>query len=200
MDLFELAFRTTVAHEGGVSSDPHDRAAFGDGKPHTKYGVTLKTVRELDSRADSKLREYLKARFDVDLDGDIDSDDVTGWTLESARDFYRDFYWVPCGAAKIAATTSARAIALLLFDAAVNMGVQAAVKTLQRALRVEVDGVPGPETLAAVRARALNDDFLGALLAQRLEANRKAPTADVHFLGWARRCFRLHLEALKENA
>jgi lysozyme family protein len=41
-------------------------------------------------------------------------------------------------------------VAVAHFDAAYNMGPQAAIRTLQRALGVEVDGIVGPKTILAI--------------------------------------------------
>jgi lysozyme family protein len=189
-DLFHRAFEITLGHEGGVSRDPKDRAGDGTGTPHTNLGITLKTVRSYD--ADGKLGAFLRDAFDVDDDGDIDSADVPGWTPETAAAFYRRFYWD-----EVQAFAFPFPIGLLLFDAAVNMGQASAVRTLQVTLGVTADGAVGPVTIKAAQRRIGDDAFLGKFLAQRLEANRRAPTANDHFLGWARRAFAIHLEALK---
>lgn len=189
-DHFLRAFEITLGHEGGVSRDPKDHAGDGTGTPHTNLGITLKTVRGLD--ADGKLGAFLRDAFDVDDDGDIDSADVPGWSRETASEFYRVYYWNA-----VQAFAFPFPIGLLLFDAAVNMGQSSAVRTLQLALGVTADGAVGPVTIKAAQRRKGDDAFLGKFLAQRLEANRRAPTANDHFLGWARRAFALHLEALK---
>lgn len=187
------ALAIVFANEGGVSTDRKDTAGDGSGRPHTNFGVTLKAVQALD--ADKALPKYLRDAFDVDRDGDIDFDDVPGWSQESAAEFYRLYYWNP-----IQAERMPFAIALVVFDAAVNMGTSAAVKDLQRALELKaIDGVVGRQTLAAACMEVGNATFLGELLAQRINSNRLFRTADAHFLGWARRCFSLHLEALKET-
>ncbi len=189
-DHFLRAFEITLGHEAGVSRDPKDRAGDGTGTPHTNLGITLKVVRQYD--ADGKLGAFLRDAFDVDDDGDFDSDDVPGWTPQTAAIFYRRFYWD-----EVQAFAFPFPIALVLFDAAVNMGQSSAVRVLQVALGVTADGAVGPVTIKAAQRRKGDDVFLGKFLAQRLEANRRAPTATDHFLGWARRAFALHLEALK---
>lgn len=191
-ELFHRALEITLGHEGGVSRDPKDTAGDGSGAPHTNLGITLKTVLALD--ADGDLPAYLRAQFDIDHDGDIDAADVPGWKHETAVEFYRLFYWGPTGCQALPF-----AIAVLLFDAAVNMGKGAAVRTLQRSLGVTADGVVGRATVAAARQRGGSDPFLGEMLAQRLDQCRTFKTANDHFLGWSRRCFSLHLEALKET-
>lgn len=81
-------------------------------------------------------------------------------TLEQARAVYRARYWSALQLDAIA--LESRALALELFDTAVNMGTATAGRFLQRALNVlnngasfygdvTVDGNVGPMTLAAVR-------------------------------------------------
>lgn len=72
--------------------------------------------------------------------------DVINLTPEQAREIYRVSYWTAIRGDELPA-----ALALCLFDSAVNQGVSAAVRMLQEALRVDVDGVLGPETLTAAR-------------------------------------------------
>jgi lysozyme family protein len=59
--------------------------------------------------------------------------------------------------------------------------------------------VIGRATIAAARTHGGSDLFLGEMLAQRLDQCRTFKTAPDHFLGWSRRCFAVHLEALKET-
>lgn len=190
--VFDRAFEITLGQEGGVSTDKNDAAGDGSGRPHTNFGITLKAVQDLDK--DGHLLGHLRDAFDFDRDGDIDFDDVPGWTVETAKLFYEQFYWTPLSPGSFSS-----AIAITLFDAAVNMGKSAAIKTMQRALRVAPDGVIGKATIAAANKRAKDDSFIGEMLAQRLEACRTFKTANIHFLGWSRRCFDVHLAALKEN-
>ena len=80
------------------------------------------------------------------------------------------------------------ALALLVFDAAVNNGVARAARWLQQALGVTADGAIGPVTLAAIGARAGDGEALCAeVLARRMDFMAALPTWRTFGLGWARR-------------
>ena len=98
-----------------------------------------------------------------------------------AKRIYRKKYWDAVRAEELPA-----AIRYPLFDAAVNSGPTRAIKWLQQALRVNQDGVLGPQTMAAVQtfdASSLAAKMIGA----RLQFMTDLPTWGVFGKGWARR-------------
>lgn len=121
-----------VAREGGYVDDPDDPGGA------TKHGVTLGTLRRLGR--------------DMDGDGDIDKADVRRLRESDAVEiFLRDYFHAP----RIAALPAV--LQPSVFDMYVNAG-SGAIKLLQRLLcymelPVTVDGVIGPQTIAAA-ARA----------------------------------------------
>jgi lysozyme family protein len=78
--------------------------------------------------------------------------DIKSLTLEQAKEIYRRDYWDRAGADEYDG-----AIGYQVFGAAVNHGIENAVRLLQRAARVADDGYIGPLTLAAVRAMTVTD-------------------------------------------
>jgi len=72
---------------------------------------------------------------------------IAALTLADARAVYLRDYWGPAGCDAVPDDIKAD-----LFDAAVNSGVRAAVKLLQRAVGEAEDGVLGPRMLQAVNA------------------------------------------------
>ncbi len=70
--------------------------------------------------------------------------DIAGLTEDDAKAIYQRDYWDPhhCG-------DMPWAVGWTLFDCAVNHGAHEAIKWLQGALSLPVDGVLGPHTLAA---------------------------------------------------
>ena len=124
--------------------------------------------------------------------------DIAGLTYEAARAIYFDDYW-----RRSRAVEMPPAIALVVFDAAVNQGVGAAGKALQRALRaagerVVIDGLIGSRTLAAVeRVAAEGGDgrLLVYLLAWRAMAYTLAKPFQLFGRGWFNRLFAIALEA-----
>ncbi len=83
--------------------------------------------------------------------------DVADLTKADAAEIYANQYWKP-----LRCEDMPPAVALAVFDCAVNQGPGIAARLLQRAARVREDGVIGPHTLAAIfRApEAVLDDFI----------------------------------------
>jgi lysozyme family protein len=168
MDKFERAFQIVVGHEGGYSTDPHDRGNWtgGDvGKGElkgTKYGVSARAYPGLD---------------------------IAGLTLDAARAIYLRDYWSPCRCGEMAWGP-----ALVTFDSAINSGVRFASILLQRAVGAAPDGVIGPRTLASLAARDPHQ-VAAEMLAQRAYQMTAMPTWHTHGLGWIRRITRLGLQA-----
>jgi lysozyme family protein len=130
---FAAEFDAALAHvlnmEGGYTDDPAD-----PGGP-TNFGITLADYAQ--SRG-ATLNAASRESLIVGL-RHISADDV--------RAIYIARYWLPAHCADLPSP-----IALFHFDCAVNMGVGTASRMLQTALGVMIDGVIGPDTLAAARA------------------------------------------------
>jgi lysozyme family protein len=114
--------------------------------------------------------------------------DVEHLTRDEAVAIYRAEYWTPMRCDDLPP-----AVAFLAFDMAVNPGPSRAVAMLQAELRVEPDGVIGPDTLDAAR-RAARTELLVGLTARRLEHYRQVvlrhPPEVVNLNGWFRRAGR----------
>lgn len=167
--------------EGGFSNDP-----FDPGGP-TNHGLSLREVHRLDR--DNRLPQYMRSVLDADHDGDIDIDDVKLWTEDHTTAFYETFYWKVIEGDKLP-----QKLAIVTFDSAVNEGVPVAIEHLQRSLGVKVDGIMGPDTLAAADSsvRALETsgarfEAVSELTSRRLTRYRALAGADRYFRGWARR-------------
>lgn len=111
----------------------------------------------------------------------VTKDDVLSLEREEAAAIYEANYWNAISGDELPA-----GVDLALFDDAVNSGPRQAVRDLQRALDVAVDGIIGPITLAAIEAAAPADLVAG------LCAARKARLSGLsHFSrfgrGWTRR-------------
>ena len=121
--------------------------------------------------------------------------DIAALTLDDARALYRRDYWQP-----IAGDALPAALALLVFDAAVNNGVTQAVRWLQEAAGTPGDGQIGPATLAAVKASAAGSGgaaLCAEFLALRMNAMARLPTWAMFGLGWARRLCSLPYQSLR---
>jgi lysozyme family protein len=107
--------------------------------------------------------------------------DIADLTREDARAIYRKDFWQ-----RGQMDQYDPAIAFQVFDAAVNSGIETAVRLLQRAAGVADDGHIGPVTVAAIRARSVTD-MLMLIVAERLDFWRKLSTWPTFGKGWAGR-------------
>lgn len=89
--------------------------------------------------------------------------DVRTLTREQAGEIYRAEYWTP-----MACDEMPGAIALCVFDSAVNQGRMAAGRMLQTACGALVDGTIGPKTLISVHRYPVK------LLVRRYQSTRAA--------------------------
>jgi lysozyme family protein len=108
--------------------------------------------------------------------------DIVNLTLEGAKDIYSRDYWLRNRCADMPWRW-----ALSVFDCSVNQG--SAVAYAQTALRLAVDGIAGPATLAAMRA-APDEDF-DDYLALRAERYTAARDYSLHGRGWLKRLVRV---------
>lgn len=161
--LFEAALSHVLEMEGGYSDDPHD-----PGGP-TNFGITLCVYADWTRQTiEATSRDRLKGELRR-----IGSDMV--------RDIYRVRYWEPSGAAELP-----DALAFLHFDTAVNHGVGRAIRLLQEAVGVDVDGDIGPETEGAIRVADLTS-VLGRIAELRRARYRALPHFWRFGRGWLRR-------------
>ncbi len=170
-DVFlAIAFPWILTVEGRFSKDPRDRGNWTGGK--VDVGELRGTKYGIAASSHPTL-------------------DIENLTHEQAAEIYRREYWdkLRCGELP-------PAIALAVFDDAVNQGPRAAANTLQIALRVPVDGEVGPETIAAARA-AIVEAFLPEFLSYRAFSYAHAPGAPTFLRGWMLRLFRLELACLR---
>jgi lysozyme family protein len=131
-DIAELASEI-IAREGGYVDDPDDPGGA------TNFGVTIHTMRRLG--------------MDLTRDGVVDVLDVRALTRGQAVTLFLGHYYERPGIARLPESLQAS-----VFDMYVNAGANA-VKILQRLLRemgqgIEVDGLIGPQTVAAAEAAA----------------------------------------------
>lgn len=107
--------------------------------------------------------------------------------------YYRD-YWLAYGCDRLPA-----AIACFLFDSVINHRPKTAIKFLQNAYRVSVDGILGPETLGALKRFADNRDYIDNKLTLSLAYRAdfyhdlavENPSQERFIMGWMRRLFLL---------
>jgi lysozyme family protein len=165
---FDQAFERLRGHEGGFTQDRTDSGNWTGGE--VGLGTCKGTKYGISAAA-------------------YPGEDIEHLTIERARELYRRDYWGPAGCDCVP-----DAMRFDLFDMAVNSGVKAAVRALQKAAGQTEDGVLGPRTLQAVQsmpALRLVARFNGARLLHVTEA-RAWPS---YGRGWARRIALNLLEA-----
>ncbi len=114
------------------------------------------------------------------------NEDIKNMTPARAAQIYRRDYWDKCKCDQLP-----ESIRLLVFDAAVNQGVGAAVKMLQKAVGTTEDGIIGPNTLAKVAAAKNLPVLYAAERAVRYANNANIGT---YGRGWFRRLFGVVVE------
>lgn len=111
--------------------------------------------------------------------------DIRALTREQAAAIYRRDYWEPAHAGDLPGP-----LAVYVFDAAVNQGVDAAIRMLQDVAGCPVDGRWGPRTRAAVMSRGPAELAL-RFLVRRAVRYMGSRGADENLKGWLYRLFRL---------
>ena len=172
-DNFAQAFAIVVGHEGGFSAERADPGNWTSGT--VGRGRLRGTKFGISAAAYPTL-------------------DIAGLTMADAEAIYRRDYWIP-----VSAEAMPPPLALIVFDSAINNGVERAVRWLQMALGTSVDGDLGPETLACLRALAKPEEITATCTefqAQRFDFMANLPTWRSFGLGWARRLCALPYQSL----
>ena len=123
--------------------------------------------------------------------------DIANLTEDQAKQIYKSDYWD-----KLYLDTAPPALALIIFDAAVNNGVGAATKCLQAGLNVTVDGVFGSGSQAALAA--VSSDKLSSVIADahgaRIYDMAGLSTWSKFGKGWSKRLAELPYQAASMTA
>lgn len=169
-----------LSWEGGYCKVPGDRGGA------TNRGVTIATWRAHG--------------YDKDGDGDIDEDDVRLISVEDGVErVMRPFFWNPWQADAILC----QSLANICVDWGWASGVKNAIRRVQRILGVTVDGVVGPNTLAAInhhRSPGLLFEEIKAARIRYVEDICKANPSQLKFLkGWKRRINAISFNELRSN-
>lgn len=167
---FEAALPIVLRWEGGLSRDPHDRGGT------TKWGVSLRAI--------------LSLALDFNNDGKVNEKDILDMSREQMQRFYRQHYWDLCSCDELPC-----AVALVVFDCAVNQGPSRAKRFLQKALGVRVDGIIGPKTISAAWEKYPGDTVRDFCARRALHYSSLSQIVRYGY-GWFRRLFDIHKEAV----
>ena len=124
---FDICLDEVLRQEGGYVDHPADPGGA------TNMGITHKTLARW-----RKVSPWWK----------LPKAEIRDLKRAEARDIYRRLYWLPLHAEEMPA-----GLDLAMFDFAVNSGPSRATKALQAVVGVKADGVYGPLSRAAVKAR-----------------------------------------------
>ena len=149
-------FEMVLKHEGGYVNDPRDSGG------RTNLGVTQKAWEAYWSRKSSE-------------------EEMRKLTPAIVKPFYKAMYWD-----KIKGDDLPSGVDYAAFDLAVNSGVGRASKYLQQIAGVTADGVIGPKSLEAIKARDPKE-MADALCDMRMDFLRRLPTFETYGKGWSRR-------------
>lgn len=168
---FEPAFQHILKVEGKEYTDhPLD-----SGGP-TKFGITLKSYRAMNQKADE--------------------DTIKNLTEYDAKVFYLEQFWKPLQCDRIVDDK----LRMILFDQAVNRGVFRVVKSVQTILGIKVDGILGGQTISELNFRNSKELGLKILFdAQKhyVDICKANPTQIVFLNGWLNRINSLFLLLIK---
>ena len=123
-------------------------------------------------------------------------DDVRNLAVETARAIYLARYW----RGETRCDLMASGVDLMVFNFAVNAGPAAAIKAVQGALGIVVDGYAGPQTLAAIKAAVGSVSILAKLHAEMTAYYKSLgnfPTYGAQWLARLDRCFDLAMPMVK---
>lgn len=116
-------------------------------------------------------------------------EDIQGMTLERAKVIYQRDYWWKAGCDVVP-----DAVKFDLFDMAVNSGVNPAIRTLQKTVGVDNDGIIGPKTMQAIGS--MNPvRFVARFNGHRLQLLSTLANWPAFGRGWANRIAKNLMEA-----
>jgi len=193
---YSRRYKRAVEHvldvEGGYVNDPVDPGGA------TNKGISL---RFLVAAGDVDMDGDGFADFDLDMDGDIDADDIRRLTKGDAVHLYWIHFWLAAECESFA-----KPIGEMVFDQAVNGGLVAARRLLQRAINrsglvgaVATDAQIGPKTRAALaRIESIEGGVFALTHAYREETKaryyalvRRNPKLKRFIKGWIARAEQL---------
>jgi lysozyme family protein len=172
MGRYDEVFNRVIGEEGVFSADPRDKGnwtggAVGVGElVGTKYGITWPF-----------LQDAIRA-------GRVEPGaGIRDLTLDQAKAAYGALVWDKLGCGYLSPPLDD-----FVFDFAVNSGVSAAARALQRAVGALPDGVVGQQTIVKLRLHPVRD-VLRSVFVERAMVFSHSPQLDAYGHGWFARLF-----------
>lgn len=163
--IFDPALRLLLRHEGGYVNHPADPGGM------TNLGVTKKAWEAYKGHP-------------------ISETEMRNLTANAVTPFYKTKYWDAIKGDDLPA-----GVDYCVFDTCVNSGVGRAVKLLQEALGISIDGSLGPATLLATSKQPAHAT-IAAFTTGRLAYLESLPTWPTFGKGWKRRVEEVEQEAI----
>ena len=113
------------------------------------------------------------------------NEDICSLTEERAKEIYRRDYWQKCKCDYMP-----DALSVAVFDFAVHSGTHRAIRYLQQALGVKVDGIIGNQTIGACNRLPVKE-VLENYLNKRLDFMQKQAGWQYYARGWSNRINRV---------
>ncbi len=114
--------------------------------------------------------------------------DIKNLTIDQAKVIYNSKYWI-----KIKGDQLPWPLCLFIMDSAINQGVDAAIKLLQKTIKVPQDGILGVQTMAA--ASKFSEWQCANFMAARALRYTGTRGFDVSGAGWFTRLFSLAMKS-----
>lgn len=163
--------------EGGLVDHPNDPGGV------TNLGITIESLQEYYDR--------------LGANKTASRQDIINMDNETAEAIYRRNYWIPAKCTQLP-----NPLAVLMFDGAINTGVEQVTHDLQQALDITQDGIFGPKTRKNAKEQYVRSPSitLRDFAATRAEFYALLDDLDDDFAyGWMRRLFDCYNLALELN-
>ena len=170
--MFNTAFHRVFTNEGRFQNDTKDRGNWTSGV--VGMGKLKGTKFGISAMSYPEL-------------------DIINLTLSEAKAIYKEEWWD-----KLCMNQFHPAVQYQLFDSAINHGMYITNRILQITVGAKADGIIGPQTIAAVKRKEVNDLLMG-FLSERLMFMTNIRTWDYYGKGWARRIAHNLKLATKDN-
>jgi lysozyme family protein len=170
---FDACLAIVLRLEGGFSDDPRDPGGA------TNFGITRKTLARWRGVTPWQSLPVVA---------------VKALGRDEAARIYKALYWDRCNADALPP-----GLDLAVFDFAVNSGPERAVTALQKEVGAVPDGLIGPKTLAALKARIALTGVAGIIIALcngRLSFLQRLAISATFGAGWSRRVAEIRALAL----
>jgi lysozyme family protein len=153
---FDEALKAILKHEGGFVNHPRDPGGM------TNLGVTKKVWEAWVGKV-------------------VDESEMRALTPATVAPMYRKNYWDAVKADELPA-----GLDYLMFDFAINAGANRAIKTMQKAIGTNPDGIIGAKTLGALK-NSDQKDLISKFSIEKELFYKALPTFATFGKGWMRR-------------